>query len=205
MMSNNSIESKVIKLLSLESNSEDSVCKDIDAFVNSETLDEGIARIINELIEELRNYYMENDSEMYKFNDDFYPEIINKLSEIVKSTLLVYDAFSIIRNYDLQKSIKLLDEIFEKCILRRDLDYLNEVIIEEYDFDKSQLRKLINAFRAAVYDCVSKLLSEASIKKSFELNTGIDPILTNSISQNIDAHFMELKINYIINNLPDFE
>lgn len=84
-MSNNSIESKVIKLLSLESNSEDSVCKDIDAFVNSETLDEGIARIINELIEELRNYYMENDSEMYKFNDDFYPEIINKLSEIVKA------------------------------------------------------------------------------------------------------------------------
>ena len=95
----------------------------------------------------------------------------------------------------------MLDEVFENCILRRDLDYINKKSEKNSGIKLSELKQLINAFSSMIYDCISKLLSETSIKKSLEVNTDLNPILVNSVAQNINSNFFELKLNYIINDM----
>lgn len=200
-MSQNKIESTVLKLLELEDFNCKKIVADLESYVNDDLKNKQVEEVIDNLIDELREYYMKNDSEMYKFNDDLDFEITKKLSEIVKRTLVIYDSFAIVRTMELQDADKLLDEIFKKCILRRDLDYIGEWDELDSKIQLSDLKQLINAYSSLIYDCISRLLSETSIKKLFEVNAALEPILVNSVAQNIDSNFSELKFNYIINGM----
>lgn len=200
-MSNNKIENNISKLLELEGTNCKKIVTDLESYVKDNLSNREIEEVLDNLIDDLRDYYMHNNSKMYEFNDEIDSEITTKISEVVKKTLVIYDSFAIVRKMELQEADKLLDEVFENCILRRDLDYINKKSEKNSGIKLSELKQLINAFSSMIYDCISKLLSETSIKKSLEVNTDLNPILVNSVAQNINSNFFELKLNYIINDM----
>lgn len=200
-MSDRIIEKKILELLELENGDLKKLGIDLEAYVNDELNSKKIENILDELIDELRTYYIKNDSKMYPFSDEIDSEIANKINDVVKKTLVIYDSFAIVRNMELQEADKLLDEIFENCILRCDLEYINKEIEAYSEVDVPKLKQFISAFRSMIYDCVSKLLNENSIKRSLEVNTDLNSILVNSVVQNINSNFFELKLNYLVNGM----
>lgn len=202
-MSDRIIEKKILELLELENGSIEKLGIDLEAYVNDELKSKKIEDKLDGLIDELRTYYVKNDSKMYPFSDEVDSEIANKINDVVKKTLVIYDSFAIVRNMELQEADKLLDEIFENCILRCDLEYINKKIQAYNEVDVLKLKQFISAFRSIIYDCVSKLLNETSIKKSLEVNTDLNSLLVNSVAQNINSNFFELKLNYLVNGMRD--
>lgn len=201
-MTEERIEEKVKKIVAL-AQSENNACKQIQDYFEQKLNNTESEEIINSIIDDLRDYYIENNSTMYHFKEGFYPELIAKVRDIVKQSLRVYDSFSIVRNTETEKAVKLLDDIFDNCILRVDYEYYEEVDIEEYGCSNKEILDLIHSFRLNVYDCIAKLMNEKSIRRSFEVNTGISSLLINSIVQNINSHYTDLRINYLIRMIRD--
>lgn len=201
---NNSIETIFNKYLEVENNDEVVAISDIEKFVNSNLDNENTNQILDELFDELRDYYI-NNATMYEFKTQSNNELKEIILMYVKNSLVVYDSFEVIRNLDNEKSIIIIDEIFKNCVLRRNLDFYDTFSEKFETISKDELKKLCGVFSSVIYDCVSKLLSEESIKKSLEINTKIDPILVEYVTKMINMNFMELKINYIINKLYSSE
>ena len=197
-MNDKSIEEKVIKLIEL--NEGRSIKTIIDEYVGNKLQNKEVEKMLDEIVEGLRSYYIQNDSNFYEFSEQIDKLAADMITNLVKKTLYVYDAFAVVRKMELQSANELLCGIFDNCILRRDPEYLvqkdkNKMI------KKNELQKLINAYYSLVNDIISKLLNDDSMKKTFDVNTGIDPILINAVTQKINSSFLDLKINYIINKM----
>lgn len=165
----------------------------IEKYEEQDRIDEGLQTVLEELLDELREYYCENDSKLYEF-DDVSEEIVVALNDLVKRGLIVYDAFRVVRENPIDQSYHLLEKSFDNCILRRNIENENDLI----EMNPEQMRTFIKAFRALVYDCVSKNLGESSIEKSINMNTRIQQILVDLVTRKINNSFLELKLNYII-------
>lgn len=199
-MSDINTEEKVNKLLELIKNKGENFKSTLEEYVNNTLKNREIEKLLDEIIEEMRLYYI-NKGIHFEFSDNIEGSVADILTSFVKRTVYVYDAFSVVRKMDLQSANELLCGIFENCILRRDPEFLTQKDKNSKQIKKTEFQKLINGYYSLVNDIVIKLLNDDSIKKVFEVNTGIDSMLINSITQKISANFLDLKINCILNEM----
>lgn len=192
------IEKRLDQLIASCKDKDIDIVETLKNFPNNECSDD-IAENIDSIIEELRNYYINNNC-FYKFKGNYSESIKESINILVKKTLLVYDAFSIIRNIadeNINVAIEILDEYFEQCILRRDPEFKSSIKYVDENTNRQEQLIFMNGYSALVYDCVGKLLGENAIKKVIESNTRLNPILINYISQKIIVSFKELRLNFI--------
>ncbi len=197
------IEKKIKLIISSCENKDIDIVAILKDFPDNERSIEDIAEDIDNIVEELRNYYI-NNNDFYQFEGNYSDSIKESINNLVRKTLLVYDAFSIIRNIvseNVNLAIEILDEYFDQCILRRDPEFKSSIKYVDENISRQEQIAFMNGYSALVYDCVGKLLGENAIKKAIESNTKLDSILINYISQKINVSFKELRLNFITRSL----
>lgn len=165
-------------------------------------LDEMTRNNIADLIMAFRQLYKETGTDSKELLRQYFddPELIDCIQEQVNQTLVYYNSFSILREFEQTNSSlvsNFIEDIFRYCLLRFDMD-----AFEKYSAgEKEKTENVVWAFDNLTDYYVRRLFTQDNVQKDFQNETGLSEANSCLYASLYEKNFSELRLNSILNML----